>query len=170
MENLLAIAEQFNPGGNILKVKEFGNGNINDTYIVTLAIPENNKFVLQRINTHVFKQPKLIMQNMRTFTEHVHQRVRNEGHAWEAPRVISAKDGLDFLIDDDNNFWRAISFVDNAQSHDIINDLNHAREVGHALGMFQNLISDLPIESLADTLEGFHITPRYLQSYYWVLM
>ena len=170
MENLLAIAEQFNPGGNILKVKEFGNGNINDTYIVTIAIPENNKFVLQRINTHVFKQPKLIMQNMRTFTEHVHQRVRNEGHAWEAPRVISAKDGLDFLIDDDNNFWRAISFVDNAQSHDIIKDLDHAREVGHALGTFQNLISDLPIESLADTLEGFHITPRYLQSYYWVLM
>jgi len=169
LENLLAIAEQFNPGGNILKVKEFGNGNINDTYIVTLAIPENNKFVLQRINTHVFKQPKLIMQNMRTFTEHVHQRVRNEGHAWEAPRVISAKDVLDFLIDDDNHFWRAISFVDNAQSHDTIKDLNHAREVGHALGMFQNLISDLPIEALADTLEGFHITPRYLQKYYWTL-
>ena len=72
-------------------------------------------------------------------------------------RFLSA-DGKDFLIDADNNFWRAISFVDNAQSHDIIMDLNHAREVGHALGTFQNLISDLSIDSLADTLEGFHIT------------
>src|SRR5215203_138605 len=112
-----------------MKVKEFGNGNINDTYIVTLDHPEENKFVLQRINTHVFKQPQRIMQNMRTFTEHVHRRVRNEGHAWEAPRVIPAKDGQDFLIDADNNFWRAISFVESAQSHDTIKDLNHAREV-----------------------------------------
>ena len=163
MENLTHIAEQFKPGGNVIKVKEFGNGNINDTYIVTLDSTDENKFVLQRINTHVFKQPQLIMQNMRTFTEHVRRRVRTEGHAWEAPRVISAQDGKDFLIDADNNFWRAISFVDNAQSHDIIMDLNHAREVGHALGTFQNLISNLPIDSLADTLEGFHITPRYLQ-------
>ena len=163
MENLTHIAEQFKPGGNVIKVKEFGNGNINDTYIVTLDSTDENKFVLQRINTHVFKQPQLIMQNMRTFTEHVRRRVRTEGHAWEAPRVISAQDGKDFLIDADNNFWRAISFVDNAQSHDIIMDLNHAREVGHALGTFQNLISDLSIDSLADTLEGFHITPRYLQ-------
>ena len=120
MENLTHIAEQFKPGGNVIKVKEFGNGNINDTYIVTLDSTDENKFVLQRINTHVFKQPQLIMQNMRTFTEHVRRRVRTEGHAWEAPRVISAQDGKDFLIDADNNFWRAISFVDNAQSHDII--------------------------------------------------
>ena len=165
MENLNHIADQFKPGGNVIKVKEFGNGNINDTYIVTLDSAEDNKFVLQRINTHVFKQPKLIMQNMRTFTEHVHRRVRTEGHAWEAPRVIPAKDKQDYVVDEENNFWRAISFVDNAQSHDTIKDLNHAREVGHALGMFQNLISDLPIESLADTLEGFHITPRYLQQF-----
>ena len=165
MENLIHIADQFKPGGNVIKVNEFGNGNINDTYLVTLDFPGENKFVLQRINTHVFKQPQLIMQNMRAFTEHVHRRVHVEGHIWEAPRVISAKDGQDFLIDEDHNFWRAISFIDNAQSHDTIKDLNHAREVGHALGMFQNLISDLPIELLADTLEGFHITPRYLQQY-----
>jgi len=170
LENLNDIATQFNAGGNIIKVNEFGNGNINDTYIVTLDSAEENKFVLQRINIHVFKQPQLIMQNMRAFTEHVHHRVRAEGHSWDTPRVIAAKDGHDYFMDQDNNFWRAISFVDNAQSHDTIKDLNHAREVGHALGMFQNLISDLPIESLADTLEGFHITPRYLQNYYWVLL
>ena len=165
MENPIHIAAQFSPGGNVVKVKEFGNGNINDTYIVTLDTQADNKFVLQRINTHVFKQPQLIMQNMRAFTEHVHQRVQMEGHIWESPRVLPAQDGNDFFIDAENGFWRAISFVKDSQSHDTIKDLHHAREVGHALGMFQNLISDLPIEALADTLEGFHITPRYLQNY-----
>jgi hypothetical protein len=163
LENLAFIAEQFNPAGNVVQVKEFGNGNINDTYIVTLDT--QYKFVLQRINTNVFKYPQLIMKNMRIFTEHVHHRVRTEGQIWQTPRVIATRDGHYFFMDEENYFWRAISLIDNAQSYDTINDLNHAREVGHALGMFQNLISDLPIESLADTLEGFHITPRYLQNY-----
>jgi len=163
LENLTFIAEQFNPGGNTLNVREFGNGNINDTYVVTRDTQE--KFVLQRINTNVFKYPQLIMKNMRVFTEHVHRRVHTEGQIWQTPRVISSRDGHNFYMDEENCFWRAISLIDNAQSFDTINDLNHAREVGHALGMFQNLISDLPIESLDDTLEGFHITPRYLQNY-----
>src|SRR5215510_10139973 len=163
--NLNYIAEQFKSGGNILTVKEFGNGNINDTYIVTLDTPEENKFVLQRINTHVFKYPQLIMKNMRVFTEHVHRRVHAEGQIWQTPRVISSRDGHNFFMDEENHFWRAISLIDNAQSFDTIHDLQHACEVGRALGMFQNLICDLPIESLEDTLEGFHITPRYLAQY-----
>jgi Ser/Thr protein kinase RdoA (MazF antagonist) len=80
------------------------------------------------------------------------------------PRVMRAGRD-DFYIDDENGFWRAISFVKDAQSFDTIRDLNHARAVGHALGMFQNLISDMQIESLADTLEGFHVTPRYLEQF-----
>lgn len=168
MEKLTFIAGQFNPGGNILDVRDFGNGNINDTYIVTLDTQD--KFILQRINTHVFKHPQLIMQNMRTFTEHVHRRVCDEKHAWETPRVISTRDGGDFYVDPDGNFWRALSFIKDSQSFDTIKDLGHAREVGHALGMFQNLISDLPVAKLADTLEGFHITPRYLRQYDAVLM
>ena len=161
MEQPTSIAEHFKPDGNIVRVKEFGNGNINDTYIVTLDTQEENKFVLQRINTNVFKHPQLIMKNMRAFTEHVRRRVKEEGHSWQMPRVMRAgKD--DFFIDEEDGFWRAISFVKDAESFDTIKDLNHARAVGHALGMFQNLISDMQIESLADTLEGFHVTPRYL--------
>jgi Ser/Thr protein kinase RdoA (MazF antagonist) len=163
LDNLKQIAEQFAPGGDVISTEEFGNGNINDTYIVSLE--PRQKFVLQRINTHVFKRPHLIMQNMRAFTEHVHRRVRDEGQNWESPRVISARDGNDFYVEPNGNFWRAITFIEDAQSFDTIRDLDHAREVGSALGTFQSLISDLPIQSLADTLEGFHITPRYLQHY-----
>lgn len=163
LDNLTSIAGQFVSRGNIIKVKEFGNGNINDTYVV--ALDTLDRFVLQRINPHVFKHPHLIMKNMRTFTEHVRKRVAAEGRTWDAPRVIPAGDGNDFFIDSENGFWRAISFVRDSQSFDAIKDLEHAREVGRALGMFQNLISDLPVDSLADTLEGFHITPRYLEQY-----
>jgi Ser/Thr protein kinase RdoA (MazF antagonist) len=165
-----SVAEQFAPYRRVLELQEFGNGNINDTYLVTVAAdehsqPEEKLFVLQRINTRVFKQPKLIMQNMRTFTEHMRRRARDEGHGWEMPRVIPTCDGQDFYIDPQGNFWRAISYVDGSRSFQTITDTKLAYEVGYALGTFQYLISDLPVERLADTLEGFHIMPRYLQGF-----
>jgi len=165
LHHYAGIAEQFASQSQIIEVHEFGNGNINDTYIVTTDSNDESRFVLQRINTQVFKQPKLIMQNMRIFTEHMRRRSREEGHHWEMPRVLGTLDHQDFYIDLDGNFWRAISYVSGARSFDTIKDLDHARQVGHALGTFQHLISDLPIEKLADTLEGFHITPRYLQNF-----
>jgi Ser/Thr protein kinase RdoA (MazF antagonist) len=165
-----SIAEQFAPFKRVLDVREFGNGNINDTYLVSMDVEdwehtEDKHFVLQRINTQVFKQPRLIMQNMRTFTEHMRRRAREEGHRWVMPRVISACDGQDFYVDPEGNFWRAISYVHGTQSFETIKDLELAREVGYALGAFQYLISDLAVDKLADTLEGFHITPRYLQNF-----
>jgi len=167
LHHYASIAEQFTPSGRVSDVREFGNGNINDTYLVSIDTDstEEKQFVLQRINTQVFKQPMLIMQNMRAFTEHMRRRARQEGHLWEMPRVLPAYDGRDFYLDAAGNFWRAISYVHGAQSFDTIRDANHAREVGYALGTFQYLISDLPINKLADTLEGFHITPRYLLNF-----
>ena len=162
MHHYTFVAEQFISKGRILDVHEFGNGNINDTYLVTTDSNEELHFVLQRINTQVFKQPRLIMQNMRTFTEHMRRRAREEGHIWEMPRVLRTQDNQDFYLDGENRFWRAISYVEGARSFDTISNTGHAREVGHALGTFQHLISDLPVETLADTLEGFHITPGYI--------
>ena len=160
-----SIAQEFFTDTPIREVKEFGNGNINDTYLVSIDSTIITHFVLQRINTHVFKQPKLIMQNMRIFTEHMRSRARNENFRWAIPRVLHARNNQDFHIDSNGEFWRAISFVHGARSFDTIQDVNHAREVGFALGTFQNLISDLPIKELADTLVGYHITPRYLKQY-----
>jgi len=160
-----SIAQEFYSEGSILDTREFGNGNINDTYLVTTDSTKEQNFILQRINTHVFKQPQLIMQNMRIFTEHMRKRASDEGLAWEMPRVLHASDGQDYYIDADGDFWRAISYIKGARSFDTILDVNHARQVGHALGTFQYLISDLTVDRLADTLEGFHITPRYLRQF-----
>ncbi|PZD74195.1 N-acetylhexosamine 1-kinase [Acaryochloris thomasi RCC1774] len=172
MDRILTIAAQFAQKGRVATAQEFGQGNVNDTYLVTLDSGEA-PFVLQRINTHVFRQPELVMRNMRTFTEHVRQRQRTDvlcaERRWDVPQVLLTQSQQDHWLESDGTVWRAISFIDAAQSFDTIQSLDHAREVGYGLGMFHHLISDLPSEQLADTLEGFHITPRYLQQYESVL-
>jgi Ser/Thr protein kinase RdoA (MazF antagonist) len=170
-ENLVAIANQFAQLGKVTAVKPLGSGNINDTFLATINSSEEQHFVLQRINTQVFRQPELIMQNMCIFTEHVRNRLQQTplNRRWEVPRVLLTKNAQDHWRDADGSFWRAISFIEGSQSYDTIGDRSHAKEIGYALGMFHNLISDLPPEKLADTLAGFHITPLYLQHYEEVL-
>jgi len=167
-DGLLVAAEQFAPG-QVLAVQEYGSGNINDTYLVTTDAPADARLILQRINTRVFPRPALIMHNLRVFTDHVVERLRREptrpGRRWVVPRVLRTRDGQDFFVAADGSFWRALSFVDHARTFDAVQSLDHAREVGYALGRFQDLISDLDVARLHDTLPGFLIAPYYLARY-----
>lgn len=173
LSSLFAAADQFKSRGRVVDVREYGNGNVNDTFLVSLDCDEEKHFILQRINVRIFRQPKLVMSNMRAVTDHVSNRLRQTplraGRRFELPRVLLTQDARDHWIDSDRSFWRAISFIDAAQSFDSIHSADHAGEVGYALGLFHNLISDLPAERLADTLQGFHVTPLHLCHYDEVL-
>ncbi|MBW4515138.1 MAG: aminoglycoside phosphotransferase family protein [Timaviella obliquedivisa GSE-PSE-MK23-08B] len=133
----------------------------------TSQTSSEEQFILQRINTQVFRQPQLVMQNMCIYTQHVSDRLHHSppDRRWEVPQVLLTQDAQTHWIDDTGSFWRAISYIKGSQSFNILQNLEQAQEIGYALGMFHNLISDLPPEKLADTLEGFHITPLYLQRY-----
>jgi hypothetical protein len=170
LDKLVVIANKFKPQNQIIDIQAFGNGNINDTFLVTLNGETDKYFVLQRINTQVFPQPKLVMQNISTVTEHMSQHLARDNNLtgnrrWEIPSVLLTRDGEDYWLDTDGLFWRAITFIDNSQSFDTIQNLEQATEIGYALGLFHRLISDLSPEKLADTLPGFHITPGYLKQY-----
>ena len=121
----------------------------------------------------MFRQPELVIQNMRTCTEHIRQRLQRvqfgTGRRWEIPSVLLTHDGRGLWLDSAGSFWRAISFIEGSQSFDTIRDIRHACEVGFALGIFHTLLNDLPPDRLSDTLKGFHITPLYLRHYREVL-
>jgi Ser/Thr protein kinase RdoA (MazF antagonist) len=173
LDRLTNIAEQFARSKQVIAIRAFGSGNINDTFLVTIEDEIEPHFVLQRINTNVFLQPALVMQNMRIFTNHVCDKLQleanNSARRWAVPRVLLTSDNQDGWLEPDDTYWRAISFIDDSESIDIIQDIEHGREVGYALGRFHHLISDLDPTQLADTLEGFHITPKYLEYYQRVL-
>jgi Ser/Thr protein kinase RdoA (MazF antagonist) len=173
LDRLTAIAQKFAKSSHVKDVRAFGSGNINDTFLVTVADAAEPHFVLQRINTHVFLQPELVMQNMRIFTQHIHDKLQREvddsTRRWAVPRVLLTTEGQDGWLEPDDTYWRAISFIDDSESIDLIKSYEHGREIGYALGRFHHLISDLDPTQLADTLPGFHITPQYLEYYDRVL-
>lgn len=177
MTDLQNVAQQFVKQGAVSQVASYGAGNVNDTYLVTVTEPDaanqSNRFVLQRINQHVFRRPELILLNMRAFTDYMQQAMAQEAHnptrRWEAPRIIPTRQGQDYWVDEVGGFWRAISLIERAKTYPRIRDANHARESGYALGRFHRLTSGLDPARLHDTLPGFHITPQYLAHYDQVL-
>lgn len=195
-DELIDIAAKFSPQKTIAQVQSFGSGNINDTFLVSLQGKklqgeklegeklegiEATSFILQRINTKVFCEPKLVMQNMRIYGDHVRDRLKRDrlerdrlkneplDRRWEVPQVLVTEQGLDYWQTEKGEFWRSLNFIEGSQSVDAIANHHQAREVGYALGIFHHLTSDLAPERLADTLVGFHVTPRYLREYEQVL-
>ncbi|MFM7599961.1 MAG: phosphotransferase enzyme family protein [Pseudanabaena sp.] len=168
---IMAITQQFSPQKQIADIQPFGSGNINDTFLVSLQEVESQSFILQRINTKVFHEPKLVMQNMRVYTNHVRDRLQDQPleRRWDIPKILPTNQGQDYWQTESGEFWRSLSFIANSQSFDVMESVEQAREVGYALGTFHHLTSDLVPERLADTLEGFHITPQYLQQYEEIL-
>ena len=164
------IAPKFDVAGCLVTVDPMGDGNVNDTYLAVFRTTfSEERFILQKINKRVFPRPEYIMENMRVITEVAHKRLEEEADTsdriWQLPRIIRAKDGSDFVIDGDDEYWRAISHIASAHSYSQVQSIEHAREAGFVLGHFQKVISDVPVDSLHDTLEGFHITPQYLQKF-----
>ncbi len=172
---LQTIAGLFHPPEQIAGIQQLGSGNVNDTFLVTLAeSAPRQAFVMQRLNTEVFENPELVMRNLLRLGDHVEQRLAAHppeltGRRWEVPKVLPTLDADGHWVEHQGEFWRSITYIGAATTTDVIEDASQARELGYGLGMFHHLISDLPTHELADTLENFHITPAYLAEFDAVL-
>jgi Ser/Thr protein kinase RdoA (MazF antagonist) len=163
---LESIIPRFAVPGVLVKSERFGSGLINDTYLC--RFDDNGverKYILQRINTAVFRHPDQVMENVATVTSHIVNRLRDKGVADPAavtPALIGTRTGEICYVDDGGRYWRMFHFIESGEVFDRVQDRKHAYEVGRGLGAFQALLSDLSPDGLHDTLPGFHITPVYL--------
>jgi Ser/Thr protein kinase RdoA (MazF antagonist) len=172
--HLQSVAEAFELPAPVARIESLGNGNVNATYRVHLVGPEQGSTVLQRLNTSVFRQPRLVMANIEAVAAHVERRLAEgnpdpAGRAWRMPALLRRRGSDEPWLEQGGEFWRMISFLEATRSVEAIEGPEQAREIGAGLGLFHALIHDLPAEQLADTLEGFHVTPAYLEQYRRVL-
>lgn len=138
--------------------KNFGNGNINYTFLITTDI--GKQYILQRINTHVFKNPIALMENVIAVTEHIRNKVEDPNMALH---FVPALDGKYYYRDERRRFWRCYEFVGGFCLEAPESDADFY-ESAVAFGRFQEQLADFPAGSLHETIPNFHNTPdRYRQ-------
>ncbi|MGO9337374.1 MAG: phosphotransferase enzyme family protein [Terracidiphilus sp.] len=156
------VVRQFQIEGGLSAVAPYGSGHINDTYCAVFndaGVPA--RYILQRINTAIFKNPAALMENIQRVTSHLASTLAGEPDSERRVlTLIPARDGLPWHADAESSFWRAYRFIEKARAYDAVESPQQAYEAAKAFGEFQKLLVDLPAPRLHDTIPDFHNTPK----------
>jgi aminoglycoside phosphotransferase (APT) family kinase protein len=165
---LAAVARAFaldSELGEFLGAEPYGNGHIHDTYRVffaaagTAARPAS--IVLQRLNTHVFRDPGRLMENIARVTAHLAAVLAGEpDRDRRALTLIPTRTGRALHTDEEGSLWRAWRFIADAYSLEQIGSPAQAFQAARAFGLFQQQLATLPAPPLHPTIPDFHSTPR----------
>ena len=135
-------------------------GNVNKTYKVTYRREEGTlkSYIVQQVNTFVFRKPEQVMHNIDLVTEHIRAK-STEGIPLHFHHTADRKT----YIYADDAFWRLYNYIPSVTYNTCENTevLQHA---GEAFGRFQKNLADFNAEQLYETIPHFHNTPERLRT------
>lgn len=156
------ISNAFQIYGTLLESQPYGSGHINDTYVAVFGQSGTRvRYIFQRINHRIFKNPPALMENIQRVTDETRRRLAQAGVpdiSRRSLRVIPATDGRAFHQDEEGGYWRCYPFIEGARTYDIIRDPRQAFEVARAFGEFQQLLARMEGIRLNETIPDFHHT------------
>lgn len=135
----------------------YGEGHINDTFLAEVS---SGKYILQRINHNIFKNPEELMDNVVLVTQYLQDFIKNRGGdpSRETLKVVKTTDGKNLYKSDDGNYFRVYHFVEDTITYQAVETLDQFYQSGKGFGRFQNDLSAFPADKLNETIEQFHDT------------
>ncbi len=154
------ILKQFQVEGDVASVEPYGSGHINHTYLATMT--GGKKYILQGINTTIFKNTDELMENILNVTSYLREEIIRTGGdpARETLTVVMAKDGSSYYSDEDGSKWRVYEFIEGAQTFDAVESNEDFYQSAVAFGKFQAKLANFPADSLHETIPNFHNTAK----------
>ncbi len=157
--------------GQLTRTLPYGCGHINDTYAIYIQQKDGalKPYILQRINTNVFKNPYQLMENIVGVTTYLRDKIVAAGGdpERETLNIIPTLNGNSFFQDETGEYWRCYTFIEDTITLQQAEKSEDMYESAKVFGRFQSLLSDYPAESLHETIPGFHHTiKRYEQLEY----
>ena len=157
----LAI-QNFDFEGKVIDKKPLKKGHINDTFCIVCETEnkQNKKYILQKINTNIFKNPDELMENVVNVTSYIRKIVIENGGnpERETLNIIPTKNGENYYKDKDGDCFRVYKFIEDATTYDLVQNAQDFYESAVAFGNFQRLLSDFPANTLYETIPNFHNT------------
>jgi len=157
----------FQLDGLVMKNIRYGNGHINDTFLVTLKKKDGTmkRVILQRMNKNIFTKPEELIENIEGVTSFLRKKiVENGGNPErETLNIIPVEDGFSYYVDNQGEYWRCYKFIEDATSYEQVESPEDFYQSAVAFGNFQRLLAEYPAETLHETIPGFHDTKARFQ-------
>ena len=150
--NLLSILSSFGIELSDLRIEAFGTGLINNTWKV---FDGEKEYILQRVNTVVFKQPHNIESNISVISAYLS--ANHPDYKFVSP--VLAHDNTGMVYHKGEGYFRLFPFVSGSYTRDVAETPAEAFEAAAQFGRFTRLLSDLDISRLKTTIPGFHDLP-----------
>ena len=138
--DLAAVLRHFRIDGAFLEAMPHGSGHINHSYRV--SFDEDGlvrRYLLQRVNTGIFKQPDLLMENIGRVTSHFAEKLAGDPDA--ARRVLTlvpSRNGGTWHSDAEGQVWRVFRFIENARTYDEVQTREQAFQAAEAFAASGN--------------------------------
>ncbi len=145
------------------------SGNINHTYHVTFQDAQHEKeYIIQRINTYVFKDPCSIMHNIDLITKHIRKKLDCPSEETDryVLHLLQTSSGENYYISENGDVWRMYPFITDSVAYDNCNDPQILRAAGTAFGLFQTQLADFDASTLHETIPNFHNTALRLKTFF----
>lgn len=162
------IAGHFATEGSFISAREYGDGHINDTFLLTYQTQKGqNEYVLQRINKNIFTDSEGLMANMVAVTDYIRGIVMAAGGdpLREVLTIVPTRDGKSHIVDDEGYCWRTTLLVKDVLSYSVVVDGDQLLETGRAFGHFVRLLDGFDASSLRETIPDFHNTKKRFETF-----
>lgn len=171
--DLRNIFNRFITEGTYLAGETFGPGHIHDTYRIITAEKDCSDYILQRINTNVFRNVPELQDNMERVTAHLQKKISaipgSDARRECLTLIPSATTGRSWFIDEEGSYWRMFLFIADHHSYEMVDSHHKAFEGGRAVGRFQALLADLSGPPLHETIPDFHNIAKRLDTFHMVV-
>lgn len=155
----------FQTKGKVIGCESYGNGHINDTFLVISEMQKGwKRYILQRMNHEIFNQPEELIENVERVISFLEKEIAKNGGDVEREtlHIVRTMDGRAYYKDSIGSYWRMYDFIENTNSYDKVEKPEDFYQSAYAFGKFQRLLADFDAATLTETIPNFHNTPvRY---------
>ena len=161
------VLSAYDLGEGTITYKAYGEGHINNTSLVTVTGKETHRFILQRINTDIFTNPKSLMENICGVTSYLKDIIAERGGDTERETmtVVYTRDGQPYYTDSTQGAWRIYKFVEHTICLQQCRNTEDFYTSAKAFGQFQKNLSGYDASTLHETIPDFHNTPDRLRKF-----
>jgi len=151
------VLPQFGFSTEHSSIHPLGNGHINQTFLVR---DQAKTMVLQRINTQIFTDPRVMIQNAANISQHLLAKRQQQQYPLQVVSPIATVSGALYVDLAEQGFWRAIDYLPHSDTIEVVDTPEQAKLAAEAFGHFAAALSNLTPTDIIDVIPNFLNLPQ----------